>query len=272
MTSLDGKAALRSRIRADRRLLDGQTRRERASRLADALTPLLPCRGLAAYAPMPHEPDIVPLLQAAHRAGVPVWLPVARGRNALRWGRWDPGELDLRAPGTGSFGIAEPAEAPLSSQDLLHIVDVVLIPALALSSGGLRLGQGGGYYDRSFGPQGEAPALPPAETGAGGPGAAATDVTASARSAGDAAGTCTSVTDAVASARPAAEAADIGVGSDEETAAADRVGWAHGGHPGRPLLAGVVYEEEVLPPDSIPAAGHDLRVHAIATPAGLRLI
>jgi 5-formyltetrahydrofolate cyclo-ligase len=38
------------------------------------------------------------------------------------------------------------------------------------------------------------------------------------------------------------------------------------------LLAGVVYEEEVLPADSIPAAGHDLRVHAVATPAGLRCI
>ncbi|GAB3051000.1 5-formyltetrahydrofolate cyclo-ligase [Sediminivirga luteola] len=256
MTSLDGKAALRSRIRADRRLLDVETRRERASRLAGVLASLLPCRGLAAYAPMPHEPDIVPLLQAAHRAGVPVWLPVARGRNALRWGRWDPDELDLLAPGTGSFGIAEPAEASLNSQDLLHTVDVILIPALALSSGGLRLGQGGGYYDRSFGPQGEAPAIPPAAAGAGGPGAAATDVTASAR--------------------PAAEAADeatgIGGGPDQKATAPDRARWAHGGHPGRPLLAGVVYEEEVLPADSIPAAGHDLRVHAVATPAGLRCI
>lgn len=39
-----------------------------------------------------------------------------------------------------------------------------------------------------------------------------------------------------------------------------------------PLFMGVVHDEELLPPGAVPVAGHDVRMDAVLTPGGVRLI
>ena len=50
----------------------------------------------------------------------------------------------------GRLGLLEPA-GPRLGLDAIATADVVLVPGLAVSATGLRLGRGGGCYDRALG-------------------------------------------------------------------------------------------------------------------------
>ena len=70
-------------------------------------------------------------------------LPVLHEDGRLRFRDWQAG--DALAP--NRHGIPEPTQGPLiDAADLA----VVLVPLLAFDARGQRLGQGGGWYDRSF--------------------------------------------------------------------------------------------------------------------------
>lgn len=109
---------------------------------------------VAAYHGLPGEPGGPDLPLTLDAAGFRVWLPVtAQPAAPLVWRRY-------HGPGTtrpGRFGIQEPvpratgpdgADAPSSS--LFTRVDTLVLPALAVDADGVRLGQGGGFYDRSI--------------------------------------------------------------------------------------------------------------------------
>lgn len=72
-------------------------------------------------------------------------LPCLTDGNALRFAPWRAGDALLQ----NRYGIPEPDLAP-ASQLAPDAMDVVLVPLLAYSRDGVRLGAGGGYYDRSF--------------------------------------------------------------------------------------------------------------------------
>jgi 5-formyltetrahydrofolate cyclo-ligase len=103
---------------------------------------------VCAYVPVGYEPGSIALIDALHRR-LRVLLPVARrdaGGNPqpLQWGEYRPGELvDAR------FGLREPAE-PWLATDAIAQASVILVPALAVDRGGVRLGRGAGFYDRSL--------------------------------------------------------------------------------------------------------------------------
>ena len=96
------------------------------------------------YAPMPDEPDIWPLVEAALVEGKIVALPRfldAQSHYAAACVR--DLKSDLQA---GKFGIREPVKSctPMPFAD----VNLVLVPAIAFDLRGRRLGRGKGYYDR----------------------------------------------------------------------------------------------------------------------------
>ena len=100
---------------------------------------------LGLYWPLGHEPDWRPLLDRWPEALLQrLALPVVRcesGVGRLTYGAWHPAD-PLLADGCG---IPAPvAAAPLQA----HQLALLLVPALAMDQRGIRLGSGGGWYDR----------------------------------------------------------------------------------------------------------------------------
>lgn len=100
---------------------------------------------VAAYVSVGSEPGTGLLLDALVGAGKRVIVPVLRPDNDLDWALYT-GPASL-AP--ASRGLLEPSGARLGV-DAVRSADVVLVPGLAVSPAGDRLGRGGGSYDRAL--------------------------------------------------------------------------------------------------------------------------
>ena len=89
------------------------------------------------YWPLPGEADLRPLRDVLHP---PLALPVADGEGGLIYRSWTKEPLQ-----PDGCGIPAPAEGEALRPDQLALL---LVPALAMDLLGIRLGYGGGYYDR----------------------------------------------------------------------------------------------------------------------------
>lgn len=96
----------------------------------------------AVYKAVGSELSALPLARALQSRDVDLALPVATSAGQpLVFRRWSPGDpLELDASGV-------PAPLPLAE---VVLPDVIFIPLLAVDHRGYRLGQGGGYYDRTL--------------------------------------------------------------------------------------------------------------------------
>ncbi|MBK9738235.1 MAG: 5-formyltetrahydrofolate cyclo-ligase [Actinobacteria bacterium] len=142
------KAALRARIRAQRRARTESDLARCALHLAEAVTKTLPeaPARVTCYRSLPTEPGTEPLVAALLAAGHDVWLPRIDGPDL----RWVP-IAEGTSYAAGPMGILEPEGAAVA--DLAQVQpDVILLPGLAVDAAGNRLGQGGGFYDRALAP------------------------------------------------------------------------------------------------------------------------
>ncbi|MCW2794445.1 MAG: 5-formyltetrahydrofolate cyclo-ligase [Nocardioides sp.] len=100
---------------------------------------------VAAYVSLGGEPGTGALLDALAEAGKRVILPVLLPDGDLDWGTWR-GDAALRP---ARRGLLEP-DGPRLGVDAVATADAVLVPGLAVSDDGLRMGRGGGSYDRAL--------------------------------------------------------------------------------------------------------------------------
>ena len=124
--------------------------RERAAALtarALGLPELAKARTVAAYVSVGGEPGTTTLLDALCARGVRVLLPALLPDNDLDWGVY-AGEASLTRVRHGRrTALLEPSGGRLGP-DAVTAADVVLLPGLAVDTRGMRLGRGGGSYDR----------------------------------------------------------------------------------------------------------------------------
>jgi 5-formyltetrahydrofolate cyclo-ligase len=142
------KAALRRRLLADRARLGPDQRVAAGRALRDAILDLPQAQmagTIAAYYSLTSEPDTHGLVYALWKRGGYVLLPLLRPDADLDWASYE-GPDSLRQ---GPRGLAEPGEPPRGPEAVAR-ADLVVVPALAVDRSGIRLGRGGGSYDRAL--------------------------------------------------------------------------------------------------------------------------
>lgn len=142
---LHDKKTLRVQMRAMREALDAAAQIAAAEAVAaQGLGFLQPTVGavVSAFAPMPGEFRVWPLLRRLHRDGLALALPVMQGKGKpLMFRAWTPGD----AMDSGVWGISEP-----KADKAMLEPDILIVPLLAFDRRGKRLGYGGGFYDRTL--------------------------------------------------------------------------------------------------------------------------
>ncbi|MFD8993730.1 5-formyltetrahydrofolate cyclo-ligase [Streptomyces abikoensis] len=140
------KAALRRALLAARAGLtrdDVLAHEAGLGRRALELPELARARTVAAYVSVGTEPGTRALLDTLRDRGTRVLLPVLLPDNDLDWGLYRGPEHLVRA----GRGLLEPDGERLGPEAVTG-ADAVLLPGLAVDGRGLRLGRGGGSYDR----------------------------------------------------------------------------------------------------------------------------
>ncbi|MGW7094595.1 5-formyltetrahydrofolate cyclo-ligase [Streptomyces sp. NPDC054874] len=140
------KSSLRRELLAARALLTKEDAVRTAAVLAEAalgLPELADARTVAAYVSVGREPGTRALLEALRGRGVRVLLPVLLADNDLDWAAYEGPEHLLPA----GRGLLEPDGPRLGPAAVLE-AEAVLLPGLAVDGAGMRLGRGGGSYDR----------------------------------------------------------------------------------------------------------------------------
>nr|WP_030706951.1 5-formyltetrahydrofolate cyclo-ligase [Streptomyces sp. NRRL F-2580] len=149
-STASAKARLRRELLAARRALSPGTCRTAAAQLAVRaleLPELAEAQTVAAYVSVGTEPGTRALLDALRAAGKRVLLPLLLPDNDLDWAAYE-GPLSLaEAAHPGKMRLLEPT-GPALGPDAVTGADAVLLPGLAVDGRGMRLGRGGGSYDR----------------------------------------------------------------------------------------------------------------------------
>ena len=141
MQMLD-KDEIRRTMRERRRALTPEARRAASEIICAKLAALNLHSPIAVYLASPQEIDLSPFIRKMLVTGVKVVAPRWNGEAYELAVLKGLDEAHLRR---GPMGILEPAEAEIVSP---KEVGVWLVPGLAFTRNGKRLGYGGGWYDR----------------------------------------------------------------------------------------------------------------------------
>ncbi len=143
------KRALRAELRERRRALTSTQRAAATAGLTERLTALTRQVGAASvscYLSAIDEPDTRPYVNRMRAGGTRVLFPITRADGLLDWTT----ATDEEEERTGLFGVPEPV-GELLGPIAINDVDLIVVPAASVDAGGMRLGWGRGYYDKTLG-------------------------------------------------------------------------------------------------------------------------
>lgn len=137
------KKSLRKIIYAKRKDLSLSFLEDASEKIADSFEVVLKEKGVKSvlmYMALPGEVQTKELVESLFRRGLQIWLPKVVGEN-----------LEIRAfegmesLEKGSFGVYEPTGRLCTD---LSEIEMIVVPGVAFSVDGDRMGYGKGYYDR----------------------------------------------------------------------------------------------------------------------------
>lgn len=148
--SLDqAKRALRAELRERRQQLSDAQREAAAEGIRaqlEALVASLGARSVSCFLSSPAEPGTRPFINAAIAQGIRVLLPVMREDGLLDWTVGSPGGEERQS----ALGVPE-AVGDLLGPIAVNDVDLMIVPAAAVDTGGMRMGWGRGFFDKTLG-------------------------------------------------------------------------------------------------------------------------
>ena len=139
------KTALRRAMRQKQAALPADYCRTASGRIQDIILSsgaYRDARSIFLYLSLPGEPATDRILSQALRDGKEVYVPKCVSRTEMLAVRI----RDLSGLKPGAFGIPEPET--VTETRTAEELDLILVPCLAASKDGRRLGHGAGYYDR----------------------------------------------------------------------------------------------------------------------------
>ena len=138
------KQLLRQKFRLQRSQLPEEVRRLKDHLIFERLiqdSAVQNANLILAYASCRHEPDTWEFIRCMLKQSIPIALPKC-GRNGQMQFFVITSTADLQ---TGAYQILEPVT---NQKAVITEKTVCIVPGIAFTKDGIRLGQGGGYYDR----------------------------------------------------------------------------------------------------------------------------
>ena len=135
------KSDIRKQIKSLVRELSAEQRRCEAERLLRLIAEepnFQSAQRVLIYNPLPDEIDVLPILQK-YKAQKQFFMPVVADDNTLKILPYTDEQK------IGAYGIGEPVGSDYTEPDS---IDYIIVPGVAFSTDGHRLGRGKGYYDR----------------------------------------------------------------------------------------------------------------------------
>ncbi len=145
LPAFERKKEIRQKMLAQRRALSASEKEEKGRALTGNLISLKAyqeAKRILAYLAMPGEADLDPLIREALADGKEVYVPVCLPEKQMEAGRLLAMEHFVKGP----YGLRDLPKGydTISPEE----IDLVLVPGVAGSPDGTRLGMGAGYYDR----------------------------------------------------------------------------------------------------------------------------